>query len=190
MKRLTFTIILLLFSLGFVKAQEAKLDTVLRTKTKPKVKVIYDIQSASLLPHQNNDVLTWNFNSKTKVKTVNPIFINYNNVDDLNIDKATRSLLFKYKIEKPEIVNLYELASKYCKLSEKDILFSVDDEWQKQPDSTFISIDAIKHVRVVDSKNYPYLSEKKDGFVVMAIKTVNPPKKEEAEDGKPKIYIR
>jgi hypothetical protein len=190
MKKLTFAIILLFFCLVFVKAQEVKLDTALSTKAKPKVKIIYDTKSIVVHPHQNNDVLTWNFNSQIRVKTAIPIFINYNNVEDLKIDKATRSLLFKYKIEKPEIISLYELARKYCKISDKDILFSVDDEWQKRPDSAFIAIDAIKHVRVVDSKNYPYLARKRNHFVVLAVKTVNPPKKEEDDGDKPKIYIR
>lgn len=173
-------------------AQEAKLKTHLKPqiKAKPKVKVIYDAKSVAIHPHQINDLLTWNFNSKIKVKTVTPIFINYSNVEDLKLDKTTRSLLFKYKIEKPEIISLYDLARNYCELNGKDILFSIDDEWQKKPDSIFIALDAIKHVRVVDSKNYPYLSEKKNQLVVVAIKTVNPPKKEEEDDGKPKIYIR
>lgn len=190
MKKLSFSVICMFLCLGFIKAQETQLNTTLKTKLKPKVKIIYDPKSVVIHPHQINEALTWNFNSKVKVKSANPVIINYNNVNELKLDKTRRSLLIKYKIEKPEIISLYELARKYCKLNRKDILFSIDNEWQKQPDSIFISIDAIKHVRVVDSDNYPYLSKKKNQFVVVAITTVNPPKKEEEDDGKPKIYIR
>lgn len=101
-----------------------------------------------------------------------------------------KGISVSYKIEKPEIISLYEMARKYCMLNKRDILFSIDGEWQKQPDSVFIAIDAIKHVRVVDSENYPYLSNKKSNIVIVDIKTVNPPKKEEDNDAKPKIYIR
>jgi hypothetical protein len=180
-----------LFCFEVMMAQEAKLNTTLKSQLvpeKPKVKVIGDAQPTTYDQHKNH--LTWVFNSKVSIKSTNPIIINYSNVEDLKIDKASRSLVIKYKIEKPEIISLYVLARKYCKLNGNDVLFSVDDEWQKQPDSTFIAIDAIKYARVVDSKNYPNLSKNKDRFVVMAIKTVNPPKKEDDNDGKPKIYIR
>lgn len=191
MKKAILIIVASLFCFKAV-AQEAKLKAKLQQqiKVEPKFKVIYDSKSAIVHPHQINDVITWNFNSQVKVKTVTPILINYSNVEDLKLDKTTRSLLIKYKIAKPEIISLYELARKYCKLNGKDILFSVDDEWQKKPDSTLIAIDAIKHVRVVDSKDYPYLSEQKNQLIVVAIKTVNPTKKREEDDGKPKIYIR
>lgn len=184
-------IVFSLFCFDVIVAQEAKLNTTLKQQLvpeKPKVKVIMDAQ---LTMHDHNkNHLTWVFNSKVSVQTINPIIINYSNVEDLKINAATRSLVIKYKIEKPEIINLYELARKYCELKERNILFSVDDEWQRQPDSTLIAIDAIKQVRVVNSENYPHLYKKKDRFVVVAIKTVNPPKKEDDNDGKPKIYIR
>jgi len=191
MKQAILLIVFSLFCFNVMVAQEAKLNTTLKPQLvpeKPKVKVIRDAQPTT--HDHNKNHLTWVFNSKVSVLTVNPIIINYSNVEDLKIDKATRSLVIKYKIEKPEIISLHELARKYCKLKESNILFSVDDEWQRQPDSAFIAIDAIKHVRVVDSENYPHLSEKKDRLVVVAIKTVNPPKKEEEDDGRPKIYIK
>jgi hypothetical protein len=177
-------IVLSLFCLGSV-AQEAKLNT--RPKTyKPKVKVLYDTQTANLSHHRP---ALWKFNGNTEIEAYRPI-INMSNVDEIFVDDKNKVVRVKYKVEKPEIISLHELARKYGKVSGKDILFSVDDEWQKQPDSTFIAIDVIKHVRVVDSKNYPYLSEKKNQLVVVAIKTVNPPKKEEDDGDKPKIYIR
>lgn len=181
MKQTILHIVFSLICLGST-AQEAKLTTTPKSY-KPKVTVLYDTRTSL---HHHAPV-TWIFNGNTKVKAYMPI-INTSNVKEIFVDN-NKGISVSYKIEEPEILNLHELAKKYCDISHKNVLFSIDDEWQKHPDSVFIAIDAIKHVRLVDSKNYPYLSKKKNHFVVISIKTVNPPKKEE-EDGKPKIYIR
>ncbi len=191
MKKTAILTILSLLYLGVI-AQEAKLKTNLKpyVKSFPKVNVLFDKQTATLYTQSRGIVPTWVFNSKLKIRDADPLIVNFSNITKVDLDKNSRSILVEYKIDTPEILSLHQLAETYCKVEDNNVLFSIDNEPQKKPESVYITIDAIKQVRVINSENYPPIGSAKNNFVVIDITTVNPPKKKADNQGKPVIYIR
>lgn len=187
--KILLSLLFLLLLNHTVFAQQAKLDTILKPRIKPKINIYQapDAKAYEAIHHHGNPA-TWIFNLKVKVFTRNPI-INVNNVQELKIEKP--NILIKYKVDSIEILTIPQLIKEYCHLplGKEKLLIKIDDELQRYPDSVYIAIDAIKHIQIDNSDNYPSLKlAQKNSFKIIDIKTYK--LGEEKDDGKPKIMIR
>lgn len=171
-------------------AQEAQLNTKLKPFIKQKINIV-DLSDRKPETITGHGVMpTWVINSEHKFRKKS-LILNYKNIEDIRIEKKGNTIQIKYKIDSLEILNLNQLARKYCDISQKNILFTIDKKLERKPDGIYIAIDAIKRIDIDDSKNYPALAlSKKKNFKLVSITTVNPPKQEEEDNGNPKIMIR